>query len=594
MARRMNRLLQGRYIVRLLIYFYIIGFLPLCLFYVISNAGSTRTAGQYLGQLTVTATDSIANDLDVCLSEYEAMLKSLSTDGAILNFVECGFEMDETTLEPSARTERAIHHLYAAVRRRNRELAAHVVSRSIDAGISTSKLPVNYLVPYNRNWGIFRMADESEGAVFRTYDNNPNALARVCFSLARAVRSRTGHVEGYVVFDIYRNVLDEMIERHEQAYRMDTRMGDRFNFAFYNSAGEARGMIPAYLRGVEGGEAVAYAPAGEPGRYLYAAGIDRFGVKIYGEMPLSYAEATGRYVRRAVLVAAVICFALCTLFALLAWYDLSTPLQRLTAAIGEMERGNLGARVNMKARNDEMGKLGENFNHMAAEIEQLLRNVEEKQQRLRIAESSALQAQINPHFLYNTLDLIKWSAKLGQTDEVARIVVLLGKLLRAMANFDQDIVTVAEEMELIHLYLDIQRIHYAGRLTVQEQVPPEVEPLRIPKLMLQPVVENAFEHGFRRCSDCALSIRADYEAPYLRFEIEDNGAGIPEETIRGLFSDGEAGGSIGLRNVHRRAQLYGDERCGLEIHSRVGEGTRVTIRLKCRAGITQGGQEPDD
>ena len=568
MAQKMRRLVRGRYIVRLLIYFYIIGFLPLCLFYLIANAGAYRTAGQYLGQLTTTGTDAITAELDVYLSEYEAMLKSLSSDGAILNFVECGFEMSETALSPSARTARAIHHLYAAVRKRNHELAAHVISRNINAGISTSKLPVSYLPPYNH-----------EG---------------VCFSLAHAVRSRTGRVEGYVVFDIYRNTLDEMIERYEQAYRMDTLMGDRNNFTFYSTAGDSS-RVPEYLRDITAGDkAQAISPSDGPARYLYATSIDRFGVKLYGEMSLSYAEATSRYVNQAVLIAAIICFALCTLFALLAWLDLSDPLKQLTAAIGRMERGDLSARVNMKARTDEMGKLGDSFNQMAAEIEQLLKNVEEKQQRLRIAESSALQAQINPHFLYNTLDLIKWSAKLGQTDEVARIVVLLGKLLRTMANFEQDIVTVAEEMDLIHIYLDIQCIHYAGRLSVREHVPPEVASLRIPKLLLQPVVENAFEHGFRHCTKCELSIRADYEAPYLSFVIEDNGEGIPEETLRGLFSESDIGSSIGLRNVQRRAKLYGDDRCGLEIQSRAGRGTRVIIRLKCPPESIHGGEKSDD
>ena len=593
MARGMRRLLRGRYVARLLIYFYIIGLLPLCLFYMFTNVGVHRTAGQYLGQLTVTATEAIAADLDVSLSEYELMLSALCEDGAILNFVECGFEMDETSLSPSARTARAIHHLYAAVRKRNREMAAHVVSRSLEAGISTSRLPVNYLSPYNHDWGIFRMADAAEGVVFRTNDNNPNALEGICFSLARAVRSRTGRVEGYVVFDIYRNTLDEMIESHEQAYRMETLMGDRFGFAFYDTTA-SRGRLPDFMQAFSGGEAQAAGTGDEDARYLYVAGIERFGLKICGEMPLSYAQTTDRYLRRAVLIAGAICLALCTLFALLAWYDLSDPLQRLTEAIGKMERGDLGARVNMKARSDEMGKLGDNFNRMASEIEQLLKNVEEKQQRLRIAESSALQAQINPHFLYNTLDLIKWSAKLGQTDQVARIVVLLGKLLRAMASFDQDIISVSEEMEFIRLYLDIQCIHYGDRLRVIQQVPPEVEALRIPKLILQPVVENAFEHGFKRKAACELSIRAAYEAPYLCFDIEDNGDGIPEETIAGLFSEGEPGGSIGLRNVHRRARLYGDERCGLEIHSRAGEGTRVTIRLKCQPETPQGGREKDD
>lgn len=141
----------------------------------------------------------------------------------------------------------------------------------------------------------------------------------------------------------------------------------------------------------------------------------------------------------------------------LAWgvaQTVSRPVQQLRASMEQLRGGDLSTRVAQPGP-DEIGQLGAAFNDMAARISQLLRNVEEKQASLRVAEAQALSLQVNPHFIYNTLELIRWSARLGRNDVVVNVAVNFGKLLRRILNNKEDLVTVASELELLHSYLEI-------------------------------------------------------------------------------------------------------------------------------------------
>jgi len=378
-------------------------------------------------------------------------------------------------------------------------------------------------------------------------------------------------------------MLEELLKEADLSYDLDIYIADTHHFLIHSTTAEIPRMLPKEMYTVVDMQQEEQSIRWQQQREAIYAGIllPAYRVWIVGDMSIDPANQASQYVRNAALLAAAVALALCILAAVLAWRDLSKPIHKMTKTFKRMESGDLSARVEMDQRKDEFGTLGSRFDQMADQIEALIINVEEKQRRLRISEASALQAQINPHFLYNTLDLIKWNAKLGNTAEVTKITVLLGKLLRSMANFEEDTVTVEEECNLIDRYLDIQAIHYGERLVIERNIPEAVMGLRIPKLILQPVVENSIVHGFdNRLGICRLRISATYEAPYLAFLIEDNGPGIEPELLRTLLTRKSSSGSIGLQNVHKRSHLHGDESCGLQISSTLGEGTSVRLVLR--------------
>lgn len=593
MINRLKGWISSRYVARLLLYFAVIGLVPILVFSTITRNTTFNSVQQQLALQTENTVLGVSASLNKVLNDYNAMLLELAEDPVILDFVSSQDQLDQA----SPLTMEALLHLYGQVGGKTHNLAAHIVSTQHKTSVTTATVPANYLPPFNSNWGLFRMAEESRLSVVRTNDYNPHALQGVAFSMAIAIRNDGGEILGYAIFDVYDGMLDSLLNDVDLSYDLDIYISDEYRFVIHSTAPEALRTLPQDMHDVIGKMQI-----GQPVHKIveqeavYAATpLSAYGVWVIGDMSMEPANSAKQYVQNAALLAAVVGLMLCILAAFLAWRDLSKPIHQMTKTFKKMESGDLSARVDMAQRKDEFGALAGRFDQMAEEIESLIKNVEEKQRRLRISENSALQAQINPHFLYNTLDLIKWNAKLGNTEDVTKITVSLGKLLRAMANFEEDTVTVEEECNLIDRYLGIQMFHYGDRLSIERDIPPEVKQLRIPKLILQPLVENSIVHGFdNRLGKCELRISASYEAPYLTFLIEDNGPGIEPELLKTLLVRKENSGSIGLQNVHRRSHLHGDESCGLQITSTLGEGTAVRLVLRtldAQGRILEAGEE---
>lgn len=581
MINRLKGWISSRYVARLLLYFAVIGLVPILVFGLITRNIAFNSVQQQLALQTENTVLGVSSALGKTLDDYSAIMQQLADNPVIREFVSAQ-EFEESVPQP-ALTMEALMYLYGEVSGKTREISAHVVSTQHGSSVSTATVPANYLPPFNKNWGLFRLAEESRYSVLRTNDRNPHALPNVAFSMATAIRDDGGAVTGYVIFDVYNYMLETLLSNADLSYNLDIYIADNHHFMIYNTTPEDLRKLPEALYGVMDQQL-------QGKRVLLQESLDdmfaatllaEYNVWILGDMSMDPANQANQYVRTAVLLAAAVAIALCLMAATLAWRDLSGPIHQMTKTFKKMESGDLSARVEMGDRKDEFGVLGNRFDQMADEIEALIKNVEEKQRRLRISENSALQAQINPHFLYNTLDLIKWNAKLGNTAEVTKITVLLGKLLRSMANFEEDTVTVEEECNLIDRYLDIQTIHYGDRLIIERSIPEEIKQLRIPKLILQPVVENSIVHGFdNQLGICKLRISASYEGHYLTFLIEDNGPGIEPELLRTLLTRRSSSGGIGLQNVHKRSHLHGDESCGLQISSTLGEGTSVRLVLR--------------
>ena len=267
-------------------------------------------------------------------------------------------------------------------------------------------------------------------------------------------------------------------------------------------------------------------------------------------------------------------------------HAITRPITKLRSTMLEVERGNLNAQMEEVRASNEINDLIASFNTMVVRIRNLvIKNAEDEKEK-RKSELRALQAQINPHFLYNTLDSIIWMSQSGQNDAVMRMTSALSKLLRKSISNRKEFVTVQEELEYVSEYLKIQQMRYHDKLTYEIDVDEQIMSNSIAKLVLQPLVENAIYHGIKAKEGMGhIRISGTKEDWCIRLEIIDDGPGMDEETLKRIFEDGDAAvagiSKVGVKNVNDRLKLHYGDRCGLTYESAPGKGTKVIVTIPC-------------
>lgn len=261
---------------------------------------------------------------------------------------------------------------------------------------------------------------------------------------------------------------------------------------------------------------------------------------------------------------------------------ISQPIKRLEKQMKRVENGDFDIDLSVEGE-DEVKRLSRSFNMMVARIRQLMAQIISDQEDKRKSEFKALQAQINPHFLYNTLDSIIWMNENGNYKGVSTMVSALAKLFRVSISKGRETNTVADEIEHARSYLTIQKIRYKDKFDFTINAQPEVMEKNTVKLILQPIIENAIYHGISHIEEKGeIRITAAAEQDKLVFHISDNGYGIKPEDLKDLLekeAKSTSGSGVGLKNVNGRIKLrYGDE-YGVTIESELDVGTTVIIRI---------------
>lgn len=259
---------------------------------------------------------------------------------------------------------------------------------------------------------------------------------------------------------------------------------------------------------------------------------------------------------------------------------ITKPIKVLENAIHKVEEGDFTVKSEI-ALNNEIGHLSNTFNVMITRIKKLMEVAVATEEEKRDSEIRALQAQINPHFLYNTLDAIIWMSAAGKNEEVVEMTSALADLFRTSISKGDSLVTLETEIGNITSYLTIQKMRYGDKLSYEIRIPPELLGLLTPKLILQPIVENAIYHGIKLSRDGGtVCIGARQTAKLLILTVEDSGIGMTEEQIARLFEPKEnTDRGIGVINVNNRIRLSFGAEYGLHYYSGPGRGTRVEIWL---------------
>ncbi|WP_337664622.1 sensor histidine kinase [Suilimivivens sp.] len=264
--------------------------------------------------------------------------------------------------------------------------------------------------------------------------------------------------------------------------------------------------------------------------------------------------------------------------------SITMPITRISRVTDQVAKGNLSVRAAAES-GAEARMLSDSLNAMIDKINELLDQVTTEQIRLRKAEFELLQAQINPHFLYNTLDTIVWLAEAGDQKRVVSMVGNLSDFFRTSLNQGKDIISIREELAHVRSYLEIQQVRYQDILRYEITVPEDLYEYKIPKITIQPLVENALYHGIKnKRGQGTITITGERSENGFVLYVRDNGIGMTQERLNevraGIQKLSYTGKEIyGLYNVNERIRLNFGETYGISIESTYGEGTCVSISL---------------
>jgi two-component system sensor histidine kinase YesM len=559
--------------------FILIGVIPVIIIGSIAYVFCTNLLHDSLRDQSLSNVTKISTSLDQLTSEL----------GEIIIYLLCEDQQIRKALQQTSDADFDHINKRIATLASRRTINIFVTDTSGQVNFSTCPVPEIYQVALRHGKGIFAAADGVKNRCIIYPNNHLNQLDdRAAFSLARTIRDLHDRPIGYVIVEVSKECLFSINHTLDSIYNMNWIILDPEHYIlsnYHEPETESTIFLPELSGKLQAEESGVLLELVNQKWTLVAFHRSQYTkLTTVGTVPIDYVVENANVIKQVTIFACLLCLLFCLILASIMARNVSQPINELVQCMRQVEAGNLKARVELSS-SDELGLLGKSFNKMVARLNSLINSITEKQERLKQAEIKALQAQINPHFLYNTLDTIKWLAKLDRIEELKIIVTELGKLLRNSISSSQEIITVEESIQFIGNYLKIQKIRYGDHLNITVNISPEINECRIPKLLLQPIVENAIIHGLEKKVGVGnLVINGRLENEQLSFEIIDDGVGIAAEKtalINAKIDYASTSASIGIQNVNRRIQLYYGSEYGLEIESQLGKGTRVTLRLPC-------------
>ncbi|MEC0239515.1 sensor histidine kinase [Paenibacillus dokdonensis] len=326
---------------------------------------------------------------------------------------------------------------------------------------------------------------------------------------------------------------------------------------------------------------------------IVAANTSLAGWTIYGLTPKNDIRAEVYQTTKYLIIVAFLLIILSTVLASIVSRNIASPLKLLIREMKKVEMGNFSGSVNVNSF-DEINSLVSSFNRMVHRMDELIETIKISTVSEKNAQLQALQSQVNPHFLYNTLDMIYWMLDEQENERLSRVVLSLSQMFRYSSNWEEaSRTTLRRELEQIRHYLTIIETRLGGRLRTEIAADEAWMDVVLPKMTIQPIIENAVKYGLEPQGSLGyLRVTTEVHENKLHIKVEDNGAGMDEQTLErvretlslrqsGISNEGEPGSrrGIGLRNVHDRLVMMFGEAYGLQIESTLKQGTMVEITI---------------
>lgn len=486
--------------------------------------------------------------------------------------------------------ESMYEYLHAMVASRNDIVSVSLFGEDGRFVTGSRELAINpYVALQDMNW--YRQAKAARGEnVISSSHVQPIFLDRHVWvvSMSRALYGKdTGEPLGVFLIDLNFSVMNDMFT--------DIQLGKRGYLFVVDNSGKLvyhpqqqlvySGLKSEQLDKVLGLGSGSIMIGEGDARRMYTVQDSGFGWKLVGVSYVSELVGNKSQMGLSFFALGAVCVLLSIVLSVILSNRMIRPITQLQRYMKEVEKGNFDIQVPVPF-SIEIGRLARAFNLMVERIKELMLRVVREEELKRTSELNALQMQINPHFLYNTLDSIVWMAESGKNQEVVLMTSSLAKLFRASIGKGEQLTNVQAELDHIEHYLTIQKMRYKRKLDYAIEAEDSILDCLTIRVMLQPLVENAIYHGIKhKRGPGMIRITASDAGEELAIRIEDNGIGIERERLRLLLEEHappDSKSGVGVRNVHERLRLQFGIRYGLSFESEPGEGTVVTVRLPKR------------
>lgn len=433
------------------------------------------------------------------------------------------------------------------------------------------------------NAGIVKEYVESDRTDMQisSYYNTAREKEIIRFVLKLYNNGNSRNTIGYIVCDVDSKNLMAIMEKYssnENMYLWFQPMGDRPAVCFGALEEGEAAALEAFQESIRSGEEGDQKTIESGNRVFFHVEQNKYNFGAYSLMPQEMFYENQKILATNLILILIAMFAAALAVTCFITKTLTRPLEKMTATAKKIKEGNTGLRMEV-LKEDEIGLLGQNFNEMLDTIEELIGREYKTKLLLNRAEYNALQAQINPHFLYNTLDTMGSIAEMQGCRQVSALCQSLSNIFRYSLDMKHPFSTVAKEMVHLKNYIYVMDVRMQDHVNYQFDIGEEVLKAEIPRLSIQPLVENALNHGLRNSrKEKRVCIRAKAAGELMEITVEDNGVGMSEEKVKSLLET-ESQKSIGIHNIHMRMKMLYGEVYGVEIRSKEGEGTCVKLKI---------------
>jgi two-component system sensor histidine kinase YesM len=563
---------------RLFSNFMVVLIIPLGLFASYYTLSGERNQARYLMGQTTAIVKSDTDKISQVLDAYRHKAYLLSTDPLVISILQ------EDSLDANSSSSRKLYQLLFDVMKGDTYLAStHIVSNSGKVRVSTHEFPEVYDLRYQGNdWDLGNVITQNQKAspTASTISITSPRMAEngklVIASILRRVYDKEGVVYGYLVVDIYSEALTSYINK-------SLVLGEEllFDTAHYY----ATSLIHSEKHGTFEQFPLLAQLKGDFSRNVSQLNDTILSIEPIEGTTLSLAGSISSVPFQQNLNQWLLAFGLMMgigiiIAAILSYFfsrTIARPIGNLALSMKAVEEGNLNTKGEDTAIL-EFAQLDHSFNAMVLQIISLLQITREEQAKIAEAERQALESQMNPHFLFNTLNTIKALAKMHGEEEIYTISIKLGKLLRSTIDNHKSECSLKESMDLVDSYLTIQKIRFGDKLHITTEIDASCSEVMTPKLIIQPLVENSIVHGLEpKAGQWNISVKIMKEKNKVCIHIEDDGIGFPPGSLPDNLDDLANSTHVGVYNVYRRLVLKYGKQMVFSITSREGLGTLVTM-----------------
>ncbi|PZD95813.1 peptidase C56 [Paenibacillus sambharensis] len=572
--------------------------------YRVSSGAVTDNSLQYTAQLV--------EQVSMNINTYIANMQSISELAARQEPLRRLSMLEEAGGGGAARLKEETERLFQSIVSSRSDIAAimFVGSSGIVASSREDAVPKSYKELSGQDW--YRQAIEADGETVISSSRVQHLFEqeyRWVVSLSRALPgTEKGMPGGVLLVDLNFSVINDLCSRIHMGSRGYVFLLDPEGSLVYHPQQQLvySGLKSEAVDAILASDDRTFEFEAGGVRKIYTVHSSGYGWKTVGVNDPDELGGSKGYMQRAAALWGILCLAVALAISVILSRRLMKPVKALNSNMKLVEKGHFDTRTDFDSPN-EFGRLARTFNLMTAKIKELMEQVVQEQEDKRVSELKALQAQIHPHFLYNTLDSIIWMAETGKMNEVVRMTSALSKLLRTSISKGEERVPIRRELAHIEHYLTIQSIRYRDKFTYEVDVDPDILDCLILKIVLQPLVENAIYHGIKNMADPGhIRISGCAAGEDIVLIVEDNGTGTDADQLNrmlaqaeeaasrtaaapaGVGGQGQGGGStaskggsggVGLHNVNHRLRLNYGEGYGLRFESEWEEGTTVYVRI---------------